>query len=96
MSFVQISIYLSIYVTLWLLFTEEPYSSLFHEAVLDDHMTTLDEWNELVHLLQDRGYYETAMSLLAAITVLGAMKNALRTSHEEFSKIQPPRQNSET
>ena len=96
MSFVQISIYLSIYVTLWLLFTEEPYSSLFHEAVLDDHMTTLDEWNELVHLLQDRGYYETAMSLLAAITVLGAMKNALRTSHEEFSKIQPHRQNSET
>lgn len=60
---------------------------MFHEAVLDDHETTLDDWNELVHLLQDRGYYETAMNLLAAVTVLGAMKGALRTSQEEFSKL---------
>ncbi|XP_060559629.1 clathrin heavy chain linker domain-containing protein 1-like [Ruditapes philippinarum] len=66
---------------------DDPHTSAFHAAVLDDHGTSLHEWNELVHILQDQGYNETAMGLLAAITVLQAMKNALRTSQEEFPTL---------
>lgn len=57
---------------------------------MDDSETSLHDWNELVHVLQDQGYGETAMGLLAAITVLQAMKNALRTSQEEFQKLGEP------
>ena len=60
----------------------DPDTSAFHAAVLDDQETSLDSWSDVVHLLQDQGYDEMAMNLLAAITVLGAMKNALRTSLE--------------
>lgn len=47
----------------------------------------MHDWNELVHVLQDQGYGETAMGLLAAITVMQAMKNALRSSQEDFHKL---------
>ncbi|XP_053374865.1 clathrin heavy chain linker domain-containing protein 1-like isoform X2 [Mercenaria mercenaria] len=66
---------------------DEPHTSAFHAAVLDDHETSVHDWNELVHILQDQGYGETAMGLLAAITVLQAMKNAIRTSQEEFHNL---------
>lgn len=66
--------------------SEEPLTSAFHAAVLDDGETSLQDWNEVVHILQDQGYGETAMGLLAAITVMQAMKNALRTSQEDFQQ----------
>lgn len=61
---------------------DDPRTSAFHAAVMDDTETSLEDWNDLVHLLQDHDYPETAINLLSAITVLDAMKNALRTSQE--------------
>ena len=63
---------------------------MFHAAVLDDYETSVDDWNELIHLLQDQGLEETAMNLLASVTVLLAMQNALRTSEEFKQEEQGP------
>ena len=63
---------------------------MFHAAVLDDYETSVEDWNELIHLLQDQGLEETAMNLLASVTVLLAMQNALRTSQELEQEEQGP------
>ncbi|XP_052766378.1 clathrin heavy chain linker domain-containing protein 1-like isoform X2 [Mya arenaria] len=64
---------------------DQPQSSSFYEAVLADTETTEHQWEGLVHVLQDQGYDETALALLAALTVLQAMKNALRTSQDKLA-----------
>ena len=71
-----------VYTVPCILITEDPKISAFHAAVLDDYETSVEDWNELVMLLQDQDYEETAMNLLASVTVLMAMQNALRTSLE--------------
>lgn len=70
--------------------SEDPKTSAFHAAVLDDIETSMDDWSELVLLLQDQGYYETAMNLLASITVLVAMQNALIINEEIEREEQGP------
>ena len=50
----------------------------------------MDDWNELLLLLQDQGFDETAMNLLASVTVLVAMQNALKTSQEFEHEEQGP------
>jgi len=57
-------------------------STCFQEAVLADSETSADTWEDLAGVLQDQGYTETGLALLAATTVLAAMKAALRTSQE--------------
>lgn len=70
--------------------SEDPKTSAFHAAVLDDYETSMDDWNELLLLLQDQGFDETAMNLLASVTVLVAMQNALKTSQEFEHEEQGP------
>ena len=70
--------------------TEDPKISAFHAAVLDDYETSVEDWNELVMLLQDQDYEETAMNLLASVTVLMAMQNALKTSLDFEQEEQGP------
>lgn len=63
-----------------LIFTDDPNTSLFHDAVLDDMETSTDEWDSLVKILQDQGYEETATNVLSTITVMSAMKTVLYKS----------------
>lgn len=62
------------------IFTDDPNTSLFHDAVLDDMETSTDEWDSLVKILQDQGYEETATNVLSTITVMSAMKTVLYKS----------------
>ncbi|XP_062620292.1 clathrin heavy chain linker domain-containing protein 1-like [Saccostrea cucullata] len=59
---------------------DDPNTSLFHAAVLDDLETSADEWDSLVKILQDQGYEETATTVLSTITVMAAMKTVLYKS----------------
>lgn len=59
---------------------DDPNTSLFHDAVLDDMETSTDEWDSLVKILQDQGYEETATNVLSTITVMSAMKTVLYKS----------------
>ena len=88
-TYVKESIMLCIHFLVFLI-TEDPKISAFHAAVLDDYETSVEDWNELVMLLQDQDYEETAMNLLASVTVLMAMQNALRTSLEFEHEEQGP------
>ncbi|XP_069116425.1 clathrin heavy chain linker domain-containing protein 1-like isoform X2 [Argopecten irradians] len=56
---------------------DDPQINQFQAAVLDDSYTTSVQWDSLVELFQDQGYEDTAMCLLASITVLNAMKSAI-------------------
>ncbi|XP_021366978.1 clathrin heavy chain linker domain-containing protein 1-like isoform X2 [Mizuhopecten yessoensis] len=58
---------------------DDPQINQFQAAVLDDSYTTSVQWDSLVELFQDQGYEDTAMCLLASITVLNAMRSALYT-----------------
>ncbi|KAK3591625.1 hypothetical protein CHS0354_013809 [Potamilus streckersoni] len=68
--------------------------SAFQAAVLDDTKTTEEEWNGLVSLLQDQDYEDTALSLLASVTVLTAMKKALHTS-KDFEELEQTEEHSQ-
>ncbi|XP_048734570.2 clathrin heavy chain linker domain-containing protein 1-like [Ostrea edulis] len=59
---------------------DDPNTSLFHAAVLDDMDTSSDQWDCLVRILQDQGYGETATNVLSTITVMSAMKTVLYKS----------------
>ncbi|KAL5008618.1 hypothetical protein ScPMuIL_014199 [Solemya velum] len=56
----------------------------FQAAVLDDNTTTMDDWDELIELFQNHGHQDIAMSLMASVTVLDAMRNALKQSFVNF------------
>ncbi|XP_033734726.1 clathrin heavy chain linker domain-containing protein 1-like isoform X1 [Pecten maximus] len=58
---------------------DDPKINQFQAAVLDDSFTTSVQWDSLVELFQDQGYEDTAMCLLASITVLNAMRSAIYT-----------------
>lgn len=58
---------------------DDPQINQFQAAVLDDTDTTSVQWDSLVELFQDQGYEDTAMCLLASITVLNAMRSAIYT-----------------
>jgi len=49
-------------------------------AVFNDHMTTLNQWHEIVKVAQDYGYDEVALELLSAVTVKKVMKLAREAS----------------
>jgi hypothetical protein len=59
---------------------DDPNTSQFHAAVLDDMDTSADQWDCLVRILQDQGYEETATNVLSTITVMSAMKTVLYKS----------------
>ena len=51
-------------------------ASPLRNAVFDDPITTPEQWIEIVQKCQDTGYGEASIDILAAVTVLGAVKNA--------------------
>ncbi|XP_022335234.1 clathrin heavy chain linker domain-containing protein 1-like isoform X2 [Crassostrea virginica] len=59
---------------------DDPNTSLFHDAVLDDLETSPEQWDSLVKILQDQGYEETATNVLSTVTVMSAMKTVLYKS----------------
>ncbi|KAK3092772.1 hypothetical protein FSP39_007068 [Pinctada imbricata] len=59
---------------------DDPKTSMFHAAVLDDMETSSDQWDSLVKLLQDQGYEETATGMISTITVMAAMKTVFYKS----------------
>ena len=46
------------------------------DAVFEDDVTTTAQWLEIVQHCQDHGYQEAVVDILAAITVMGAVKSA--------------------
>ena len=53
-----------------------------HQAVLADGCTSTDEWLDIVAKCQEHGYEEAGIEVLAAITVLNAIKSAQQEQSE--------------
>ena len=64
------------YQYLFLYYIDLPEVSPIHQAVIADSCTSTDEWLDIVSRCQESGYEEAGIEVLAAITVLNAMKSA--------------------
>ena len=51
-------------------------ASPLRNAVFDDHITTSEQWVDIVQKCQETGYAAESIDILAAVTVLGAVKNS--------------------